>query len=80
MNQILQDDAWRVLEQYGTGHIDNPYDALDAHRIFAYELMLSDLATLNECREVERALVAALNAATRKRAEQPINETLPKEL
>ncbi|MFJ3632004.1 hypothetical protein [Streptomyces sp. NPDC090112] len=80
MNQILQDDAWRVLDQYGTGRIADPYDALDAHRIFAYELMLSELATLDECREVERALVAALNAATRKRAKQSINDTLPKEL
>ncbi|MFI6108641.1 hypothetical protein [Streptomyces sp. NPDC051310] len=80
MNEFLQDDAWHVLDQYRNGVVTDPYTALDIHRLFAHELMLNGLATLEECRETERALVVALNLVTNGRAAQPVNTTLSKEV
>lgn len=80
MNELLQDDAWHVLDQYRTGAVTDPYVALDAHRLFAYELLLSGLATLDECRQVERALVVALNLVANDRAAQPVNTVLSQEV
>lgn len=80
MNELLQEDAWYVLNQYSAGIISDPLVALDTHRLFAFELLCDGFATVDECRDSVRALTAALNLVTDKRAAQPANAVLSQEV
>ncbi|MFJ3970774.1 hypothetical protein ACIPYR_21900 [Streptomyces parvus] len=80
MNDLLQDDAWHVLNEYGAGTVTDPLAALDTHRLFAFELLCDGFATVDECKGSIRSLTLALNLVTGKRGTQPTNSVLSEEV
>lgn len=71
MLSVLKGDALCVFTRYTSGAMEDPCEALDAHRAFATELLCDDAVTTEEVRESVRSLIRALNYVTTQRNGRP---------
>ncbi|MBT2400270.1 hypothetical protein [Streptomyces sp. ISL-100] len=76
MSPDLKADAQFAFNQYRAGVVTDPYAVLDAHRLFAVELLCDDLVTADDVRESVHGLIAVLNIVTDYRKAQPTNTVL----
>ncbi|MFF7093207.1 hypothetical protein ACFY9A_12540 [Streptomyces rubradiris] len=80
MSPDLKADAQFAFNQYRTGAVTDPYAVLDAHRLFAVELLCDGLVTADEVRESIHGLIAVLNIVTDYRKTHPVNTVLSEEV
>lgn len=65
--EFLRDDVRQVFWQYESGIASDPIAILDAHRLFAVELLSDGFVTGEQVRDSVSALIRALNLITESR-------------
>ncbi len=80
MSPDLKADAQFAFNQYRTGAVTDPYAVLDAHRLFAVELLCDGLVDADDVRESIHGLIAVLNIVTDYRKAHPTNTVLSEEV
>ncbi|MFD9535583.1 hypothetical protein [Streptomyces sp. NPDC060010] len=74
--EYLRDDVRQVFWQYQSGALSDPVAILDAHRIFAVELLCDGFVTGEQVRDSVLGLIRALNLLSESRSARPDNSIL----